>query len=118
MADRFRLTVRRSGRTNKARFATLPDALDALDAETRAAAAEAARAPRVTRALGRDYEPVQQVVLRAELRGPGGVAAGIDVRGDGSAEAFTGRVPRRLIAAADREDAWAALRRVVAAAGG
>jgi hypothetical protein len=112
MADPFRVIVRRRGRTEKTRFATLDGALDALETELRAEASEARRAPRVERALGREYEPVAQVVVRGELRGPGGLSAGIDVRGDGSAEAFTGRVRRRLIALDDGEEAWSALRRV------
>jgi hypothetical protein len=52
------------------------------------------------------------VAARGELRGPGGLRAGIDIRGDGSAEAFTGRVARRVVAPRDGEDAYAALRRV------
>jgi hypothetical protein len=71
------------------------------------------RAPRQERALGRAYEPAQQVAVRGELRGPGGLRAGVDVRGDGSAEAFTGFVRRRLIELGDGEDAWSALRREV-----
>jgi hypothetical protein len=39
------------------------------------------------------------------------------VRGDGSAEAFVGRIVRRVVEQADGEDAWSALRRVVAAEG-
>jgi hypothetical protein len=61
--------------------------------------------------LGRDYEPVQQVAARAELKGPNGLRAGIDLRGDGSAEAWTGRFGRRLIEQQKGEDAYSALRR-------
>jgi hypothetical protein len=107
----FTVVIRRRGKVEKARHATLAAALDALETETRAAATT--QVPRVERALGRDYAPGEQVAVRGELRGPGGVAAGIDVRGDGSAEAFTGRFRRRPIAAGEREDAWSALRRAV-----
>jgi hypothetical protein len=109
----FTVVIRRRGKVEKARHATLADALDALETETRAAATT--QVPRVERALGRDYEPSQQVALRGEIRGPGGVAGGIDVRGDGSAEAFTGRFVRRPIAPGDHQDAWSALRRAVGA---
>jgi hypothetical protein len=111
MAAPFLMIIRRRGTTEKARFPTLDAALDALETELRAAATVAARAPRVERALGREYEPVQQVAVRGELRGPRGLRAGVDVRGDGSAEAFAGRIARRMIAIGDHEDAWTALRR-------
>jgi hypothetical protein len=61
--------------------------------------------------LGREYEPVQQVAARGELKGPNGLRAGIDLRGDGSAEAWTGRFGRRLIEQQKGEDAYSALRR-------
>ena len=73
----------------------------------------AGEAGRETRSfLGREFTPAQQVSARAELRGPRGLRAGIDVRGDGSAEAWTGRIVRRLVEQEPGEDAYAALRRV------
>lgn len=61
----------------------------------------------------RRIEPVQQVVARLELKGPHGMRAGVDVRGDGSSEAFTGRVRRRLLEQRKDEDAYGALRRAL-----
>ena len=51
--------------------------------------------------------------MRGELRGPGRLRAGEDVRGDGTMVAFTGVVRRQPIELRDREDAWAGLRREV-----
>jgi hypothetical protein len=112
MAAAFRVIIRRrDGETDKRQFATLAEAIDDLETELRSVASVIARAPRVERALGREYEPAEQVAVRGELRGPGGVRAGVDVRGDGAMVAFTGVVRRRPIALEDREDAWAGLRR-------
>jgi hypothetical protein len=107
----FRVTIRRRGRTERSRAEDLPAALDAVEARLRELALGVDRG--AERAFMRDVEPVQQVALRGEVSGPGGLRGGIDVRGDGSAEAFTGRVVRRLIAQEPGEDAYAALRRAL-----
>jgi hypothetical protein len=96
--------------------AELATALDALEERCRAIAALERRD--TVSAGPREFAPVQQVQARAEVRGPGrlwpAVIAGVDVRGDGSVEAYRGRVRRRLIAQRDGESPYAALRRELA----
>jgi hypothetical protein len=57
------------------------------------------------------------VLARVELAGPqrrlAGTHAGVDVRGDGSTEAYLGRVRRQALDRAKDEGAGAALRRVL-----
>ncbi len=57
------------------------------------------------------------MVARFELSGPSGLRTGLDVRGDGSAEGWTGRLRRRVIEARDGESPYEALRRVSGANG-
>jgi hypothetical protein len=90
----------------------LAEALARVEHEGRALATGPGRRPVELRA--RRFTPQQQVAGRIELSGPG-VRAGVDVRGDGSAEAWRGRVRRRLVEQQDGETPYAALRRVLAA---
>ncbi|WP_205695836.1 hypothetical protein [Conexibacter sp. SYSU D00693] len=62
----------------------------------------------------REVEPVQQVAARAELTGPDRRRGGVDLRGDGSREAFTGRWRKEVVEQHPGEDAVAALRRALA----
>jgi hypothetical protein len=106
----YKLVMRLGPRVEKERFASLDEALDALGARVPAVSRRDARS-----AFGRDYEPVRQVAGRLELHGPDGTHGGIDVRGDGSAEAYTGWIRKRLVEPADGESAVDALRRALAA---
>jgi hypothetical protein len=106
----YKLTVRRRGATERERFDALDDALAALEARLDDLAPDSRR--RTERALAREIEPVQQVALRGEIAGSG-VRGGVDVRGDGSAEAFTGRWRRVLVERKPGETAYDALRRAL-----
>jgi hypothetical protein len=111
LAGSFKLLVRHGPRVKRERFDDLGAALSALETHGRELE-ESVDAQPVTSILGRDYEPVQQVRARLELRGPG-VRAGVDVRGDGSSEAFTGRVRRALVEQRRGESPYDALRRAI-----
>lgn len=108
----YRLTVRRRGGTERKRFRSLHDALTALEERLDGLTPSARRGRE--RALARELEPVEQVALRGEVAGPG-VRGGVDVRGDGSAEAFTGRWRRRVVERDPGETPYDALRRALRA---
>jgi hypothetical protein len=109
LAGSWRVTVREGARIERARFSSLEEAIDEIEARGRALQRATRSKPVDTKVLGR-WEPAQQVAARLELARLGG----IDVRGDGSAVAFTGRLRRRPVSERDVESPYDALRRVLA----
>jgi hypothetical protein len=110
VADGYTVTVRAGADVRKDRLAGLDEALVRLEEEGRSLERDA-DGQAYGGALIRRLEPVQIVVARLELSGPRGVRAGVDVRGDGSSEAFTGRFRRRVVEQRAGESAYDALRR-------
>jgi hypothetical protein len=109
----YTLTIREGAEVTREQYADLDTALRAIERRGVEIERSADTRPRGG-ILMRKLEPVQQVVARLELSGSGRLRAGVDVRGDGSCEAFTGRLRRRLIEQRGRETAYEALRRAVA----
>ena len=110
---KYTVTIRSGAKVRKRRHGGLDEAL--ADVERVAGElADGASARPAGGFLIRRLDPVQQVIGRVELSGPGGLRAGVDVRGDGSSEAFTGRVRRTLVEQQSHETAFDALRRVIA----
>lgn len=111
----FKLTVRSGPRVKRASFADLSGALDALEARGRELAGSAP--DEGVDVKFKRFEPQQRVIARLELAGPErlvpSVRVGVDIRGDGSVEAYRGRVRREVVRPQRGESAYAALRRVV-----
>lgn len=110
----YTLKVREGGKTRREAFESQAELFEAADRHSRELAARAPGKPVKTPL--RDYDPVEQVAGRVELFRRGhrpflGEHAGIDVRGDGSMEAWLGRTSRRVIEQAPGESVLAALRR-------
>jgi hypothetical protein len=114
LAGSWRLTVRSGASVERERFGSLDEALAELESRARALGRETRSKPVDTKILGR-FEPAQQVTARLELSGPGRVRAGVDVRGDGSAAAFVGRVRRQSVEEIGTESCYEALARVLSA---
>jgi hypothetical protein len=104
------VTVRDGPRVTRHRAATLEEALDVAERAARELAAGPGR--RAVELRLRTFTPQQQVAGRVELAGRG-TRAGLDVRGDGAVEAWTGRLGRRVVAQERGETPYAALRRAV-----
>jgi hypothetical protein len=108
LAASWRVTVRSKGRVERETYDTLDAALEAIESRGRELQRTTRSTPVDTKVLGR-YEPAQQVAARIELVGRGG----IDIRGDGSAAAYTGRLRRRSVEERGTESAYEALRRAL-----
>ena len=106
----YRLKVRAGSKVERSRHDDLDAALRELE-ERAGELQRSARARPVDVKLLRRFDPVQQVTARLELSGPSGLRTGVDVRGDGSLESWTGRLRRRLIEQRGGESPYDALRR-------
>jgi hypothetical protein len=109
------LTVRDGPRVRHERHVTLAEAIAAL--EDALVELEPGASRDETRVFSRRIEPADQIAARLELAGPRGERGGVDLRGDGSAEAFTGRLRRQVVEQRGRESAGAALARALGADG-
>jgi hypothetical protein len=104
----WRVVVRRGPRVERHRAESLEEALDVLETEARVASNTERRGELDARY--RTFSPAEQVAVRIELRRP---RVGFDVRGDGSVQAWTGRIRRRLIEPEGDETVYEALRRAL-----
>ena len=105
-----RVVVRSGPRVERLDAASLDAALDLIEERARALARTRSKPVELR---FRTFEPVQHVAHRLELRAERGLRAGVDVRGDGSVEAWTGRLRRQVVAQEPGESAYAALRRTL-----
>jgi hypothetical protein len=110
------LTIRNGPRVERARFDTCNAALEALQERLDELTPQARR--EAIEVLRRRYDAARQVVVRGEIAGPGRRRGGIDLRGDGSSEAYTGRWRRTLVALQPGESAVDGLRRALSAGEG
>ena len=112
MSARYAALVRHGPKVERERYDTLEEALAAIESRGRRLEQEANATPVGGRLLRR-IDPQQQVVARIELKGPRRLRAGVDVRGDGSSETWTGRVRKQLVEQRRGESPYDALRRTL-----
>jgi hypothetical protein len=105
----YKLKVRAGSKVERSRHDDLDSALSELDRRT--AELQGSARGRTVDLKVRRFEPVQQVTARLELSGPGRLRVGVDVRGDGSVEAWRGRLTREVVKQRRNESAVDALRR-------
>jgi hypothetical protein len=115
MNGEWTLTVRDGPRVGHRRFESLGETIDAMERELDELIPAAKR--RAVQLPGRRFDAARQVAMRAEVAGPGGwlggARGGVDMRGDGSVEAYTGRLRRRLVELRAGETAYEGLRRAL-----
>lgn len=101
------------------RFGALEEALDALEEHGLTLANDASS--RSVDLKFKRFEPVERVAARIELAGPErllpSVRAGVDVRGDGSTQAYLGRFRRETVEPQGQESSYRALRRALSQSG-
>jgi len=111
----WKLIVRAGSKVERSSHDRLEDALDELESRARDLAEDATG--RAVDLKFRRFEPAEQVVARIELSGPERlmpkVRAGVDVHGDGSTEAYVGRVTRDVVAPGKGDTTYGALRRAL-----
>jgi hypothetical protein len=115
MNGKWTLTVRDGPRVGHKRYESLGETVDAMERELDELVPTAKR--RAVQVPGKRFDAARQVAVRAEVAGPGGWGTrprgGVDMRGDGSLEAYTGRLRRRLVELAPGETAYEGLRRAL-----
>jgi hypothetical protein len=113
------VTVRDGSQVTHERFDDLDAALEAVEASGRDAETSL-QPPKPVDLKVKRFDPSQQVAARIELSGPQrlvpSVRAGVDIHGDGSTEAYLGRVRRQVVEQRKGESAYKALRRALAKA--
>jgi hypothetical protein len=121
MNGNWKLTVRDGPRVRHRRFQTLGEALKNMERELEELAPTARR--RAINLPGKRFDAARQVAVRAEVAGPGGwlsggARGGVDMRGDGSMEAYTGRLWRKLVELHSGETPYEGLGRALAGENG
>jgi hypothetical protein len=109
----YRVVVRSGPRVDRLEAGSLDAAIELIEQRARALADGPER--EAVELRYKTFEPVQQVAHRIELSGPRRMHAGVDVRGDGSIEAWTGRLRRRVVEQERGESPYDALRRALEA---
>jgi hypothetical protein len=109
------LTVRSGPHVQRVRCESLDAAIDAMEQRMDELAPTARR--EAIQVFRRRFDAIRQVAVRAELAGPGGILGrlrgGVDLRGDGSAEAYSGRLKRSLVELHPGETPYDGLRRAL-----